>query len=150
LAAAFFPVKCAPMEKHPDHSRPSHQGLMTALLYLGLPLVAFFHCLVLGKSYFVNDLLFGYGPIRTFLKDQLSQGRFPLWNQYLWAGQPFFADPNTQMVYPPNYLSLLFPLGYGYSVFFAIHMALAGFGAHLWLKGLRLSENACRGGGTLF
>jgi hypothetical protein len=138
------------MENHPDHNRPAHQGLKSALLYLGLPLVAFFHCLVLGESYFANDLLFGYGPIRTFLKDQLSQGHFPLWNQYLWAGQPFLADPNTQMLYPFNYISLLFPLGYGYSVFFAIHMALAGFGAHLWLKGLRLSENACRVGGTLF
>ena len=127
-----------------EQSPSPPQKRVSILLYLALSFAAFFPCLVLQKSYFANDLLYGYGPIRSFLKQQLSSGHFPLWNQYLWGGQPFFAEPNTMMVYPLNYLTLLFSIPTGYSVFFFLHMFLAALGMHLWLKSLRLSENACR------
>ena len=112
--------------------------------------MAFFPCLFLGQAYFDNDLLAQFGPWRAFLKNQLALGHFPLWNPYLMGGQPFFADLQNMMLYPLNWLTLPFSVPYGLSVFFFLHMVLAAWGMHLWLRSLGLSENACRVGALLF
>jgi hypothetical protein len=118
--------------------------------YAFLSFIAFFPCLVMGQAYFDNDLLAQFGPWRSFLRDQLAQGHFPLWNPYSLGGQPFFADLQNMMLYPVNYLTLPFSVPYGLSVFFFLHMFWAAVGMHLWLRSFRLSENACRVGALLF
>jgi hypothetical protein len=113
-------------------------------IFIGASFIAFFHCLALGQAYFADDLLAYYAHARFLLKTQLAMGHFPLWNPYYFGGEPFFADPNVMMAYPLNYPTLLFPIPYGLGVFYFIHVALAGFGMHGWLKSLRLSETPCR------
>jgi len=132
----------------PDAKPP--RGSTSLLLYLAISLTAFFPCLFLGKAYFANDLLHQYAHFRTLLRDQLLGGHFPLWNPYFLGGQPFFADPNVMMAYPMNYLTLFFPLTFGFGIFFALHLFLAACGTHLWLKSLRLSPTACRVGALTF
>ncbi len=119
-------------------------------LYLFVSFIAFFPCLVLGRAYFDNDLLAQFGPWRAFLRDRLFRGHFPLWNPYSLGGEPFFANLQNMMLYPFNYLTLPFPVAYGLSVFFFIHLFWAALGAHLWLRVLGLSENTCRTGALLF
>ena len=131
-------------------SYPSRILASAPALYLVLSLTAFFPCLFLGQAYFDNDLLAQFGPWRSFLRDQLAQGHFPLWNPYNLGGQPFFADLQNMMLYPLNWLTLLFPVAYGLSLFFFIHMFWAAAGMHLWLASLGLSEKACRVGAVLF
>ncbi len=128
----------------------SHKVRYSLLLYIGLALVAFFPCLVMNQAYFANDLLNYYAHSRFILQQQLAHGHFPLWNPYYLGGQPFFADPNTMACYPLNYLTLLFPIPYGLGVFFFLHMVLAAFGMHLWLRSLRIHETACRIGALVF
>ncbi len=120
------------------------------LLYAAAGLIAYFHCLVLNQAYFANDLLNQYSHFRAIVRDQIFSGHFPLWNPYFFGGQPIFADPNVMMAYPLNYLTLLFPIAYGLGVFYVIHFFIAACGVHFWLKGMRLSENACRLGALLF
>ena len=120
------------------------------LLYLVIAFTAYFPCLILGEAYFANDLAYQFVPFRQFLRDQLFHGHFPLWNPYLFGGQPFFANPNSMMCYPLTYLTLLFPVAYGVGVFLFIHMFLAASGMHFWLRSLKLSENACRMGSLAF
>lgn len=136
--------------KQPKIEAPTGGTGLSAGLYLLVAAVAFFPCLFLGQAYFDNDLLAQFGPWRAFLKDQLAQGHFPLWNPYLLGGQPFFADLQNMMLYPLNYLTLPFSVPMGLSAFFFLHMFLAALGMHLWLKSLGLSENACRVGALLF
>ncbi len=131
-------------------STPGRKTAWSLGLYLAVSFVAFFHCLILGKSYFANDLINQYSHFRALLKSQLAAGHFPLWNPYFFGGQPFFADPNVMMGYPLIYPTLLFPIPYGLSVFFFLHMFLAAWGMHGWLRSLRLSENASRVGALLF
>jgi hypothetical protein len=119
-------------------------------LYLLVGTIAFFPCLFLGQSYYVNDLIYQFGPFRQFLKDQLMSGHFPLWNPYIYGGQPFFANPNSMMCYLPTYLTLFFPTGFGMSLFYVLHMAIAGAGMHAWLKALRLSDKAVRIGALAY
>ncbi len=119
-------------------------------LYLLFSVLAFYPCLFQGQAYFDNDLLAQFGPWRAFLRDQLTQGHFPLWNPYSLGGQPFFADLQNMMLYPFNYLTLPFPIPMGLSLFFFIHLLWAAFGMHLWLRSMGLSEKPCRIGALLF
>jgi hypothetical protein len=118
--------------------------------YGALSFTAFFPCLVLGNAYFDNDLMNSFGQFRSFLKTQLLQGHFPLWDPYLMGGQPFFAHPCSMMCYPPTYLTLLFPIPYGLSVFFFLHLFWGASGMHFWLKKLALCETACYVGAASF
>ncbi len=120
------------------------------LLFGAFSLLAFGRCVLGGLAYFDNDLLAQFGPWRAFLKDQLTQGHFPLWNPYLLGGQPFFADLQNMMLYPFNWLTLSFSIPYGLSMFFLIHMFWAALGMHLWLRLLGLSSPASRTGALLF
>ncbi len=106
-----------------------HPVLVSSLLLVGVGLVAFFPILFLGRCYDANDLLFQFAPWRQFLRDSLSQGFLPFWNPHNFAGQPFFADIQTQMLYLPNYLTLLpsIPTGMGWYTF--LHFLIAAFGA---------------------
>ena len=112
--------------------------------------LAFAPGLFFGQAYSANDLLDYFGNSRVFLRDQLFQGRFPLWAPHLYGGQPFFANPNSMMAYPLNYPTLLFTIPYGFTVFFFIHMALSGLGMRFWLKAWGLGERACGVGALLY
>jgi hypothetical protein len=46
-----------------------------------------------------------YAPFATFLHDRLSHGDLPLWNPFAFSGQPFAADPQSGVFYPPALVS---------------------------------------------
>lgn len=138
------------MPQKPARSASAKKALPFWVLYAALAFLAFSPCLLLNRAYFDNDLLAQFGPWRFFLKDQLAQGHFPLWNPYLLGGQPFFADLQNMMFYPFNYLTLPFSVPYGLGVFFFLHAFWSACGMHLWLRSLNLSSNACRVGAILF
>ena len=119
-------------------------------LYLLTSFTAFFPCLVLGYAYFDDDLLNYDGIARQFLKNCLTQGHLPLWNPYLFAGQPFWADPGAMATYPPLYLTLCFPIAYGFGVFYFLHLIWGAVGMHRWLKSLNLSKESCWVGSFAF
>jgi hypothetical protein len=91
-----------------------------------------------GKTY-RTDALVTYLPRRYELTNSIRSGRFPLWNPYIFAGTPFFADPQSRVVYPISLL--LVPLApmraMGYDV--AIHVLIAMVGMYLFLRSLGCS-----------
>ena len=42
-----------------------------------------------------------YAPFGVFLHERLAAGDLPLWQPYAFSGQPFFADPQSGVFYPP-------------------------------------------------
>ena len=46
-----------------------------------------------------------YAPFAAFLHDRLSHGDFPLWNPFAFSGQPWAADPQSGVLYPPALVS---------------------------------------------
>jgi hypothetical protein len=46
-----------------------------------------------------------YAPFATFLHDRLSHGDLPMWNPFAFSGQPFAADPQSGVFYPPALVS---------------------------------------------
>ncbi len=87
-----------------------------------------------------GDFTHQYWPLRRFVARELSEGRLPLWNPYIWGGQPGLADPQAAALYPPAMVNALiwganFPLeALAFEV--VAHVIWAGVGAFLLARRL--------------
>ncbi|HVM32247.1 MAG TPA: hypothetical protein VMU88_03870 [bacterium] len=136
--------------RNPSGAGKGPGGGTIALAYGLLALLVFSRCLFLPRAYFDSDLLAQFAPWRDFLKAELAQGRFPLWDPYLLGGQPFLADLQNMMLYPPNYLTLPFAVPLGLSLFIALHWTWAALGMRYWLRVTGLGEAAAGVGALAF
>ena len=86
-----------------------------------------------GKTY-RTDAFYTYLPRRAELTRAVRQGRLPLWNPYIFCGTPFFADPQSRVLYPISLLLCIFEpaRAMGYDV--AIHFLIAMLGMYLFLS----------------
>lgn len=91
-------------------------------------------------------------PSKTFFKETILSGSFPLWNPYKFMGSPFAATALSSVYSPFNYLILLFDLvstGINYIIF--LHLFLAALFMYLYLKyGLNISRGSAIFGGITF
>lgn len=76
-----------------------------------------------------------YAPFAAFLHDRLSHGDFPLWNPLAFSGQPFAADPQSGVLYPPALVSygLLAPAT-GMIVLVTFHYMLATISSYSFAR----------------
>ncbi|HWB84602.1 MAG TPA: YfhO family protein [Bryobacteraceae bacterium] len=81
---------------------------------------------------------------------------FPLWDPYVWAGQPLLGQAQPGAAYPPNWLLFWLPLrngrirmGFLQWYFVMIHLMAAAF-CYLLCRDLGLSRNASLVGGLAF
>ena len=96
---------------------------------LGLLVVAAFPQVVFGvKTFVFRDFgLFSY-PIAYYFRERVWAGEIPLWNPLSNLGQPFLAQWNSQVLYPPALFYLLFPLSWSLGMFCLLHLFLGGLG----------------------
>jgi len=95
-------------------------------------------------------------PWFTVQAQEWHAGRFPLWDPYLWTGQPLFGQAQPGAAYPLNWILFLLPLKDGYIAgwalawyYVAIHLMAAGF-CYLFCRSLGRSRTACLAGGLIF
>src|SRR6266542_5445512 len=72
-----------------------------------------------------------FQPLRFFTATQIKTGHLPLWNPYSASGEPWLANPQTGVFYPPAWLFLVLPFEAAYMLYLALHLALLGCGALL-------------------
>jgi len=93
-----------------------------------------------------NDFGPFYFVYKNYLLDFLSNGHFPLWSPMEGAGYPFFSDPLTQSMYPPNILLvLIYRLNQGYTrldhqVFTIAAICWFSLGLYTWLRSLSVEK----------
>lgn len=97
------------------------------------------------------DLLHQFYPWAQYFRTSvLEEGRFPLWNPYNYLGTPFFANPQTALLFPLTWLHLLLPLSHSFSWIFALKLGLILSGTFLWLRGDGLGRPAALTGAAVF
>ena len=76
-----------------------------------------------------------YAPFAAFLHERLSHGDFPLWNPFAFSGQPFAADPQSGVLYPPALVSygLLAPAS-GMVALVTFHYLLATLSSYAFAR----------------
>ena len=94
-----------------------------------------------------GDFTEQYFPLRAFTAQAWVRGQLPLWNPYLYGGQPALADIQSGALYPPHVLEALL-LGWGGSVLgqeigfplwalewqVIVHFSLAAVGTYLFAR----------------
>ena len=72
-----------------------------------------------------------FQPLRYFTAEELQAGRLPLWNPYNASGEPWMANPQTGVFYPPAWLFVILPFETAYVAFLLLHVMILGWGAYL-------------------
>jgi hypothetical protein len=89
-----------------------------------------------------RDLAVFFFPSVKLWLEALHGGVFPLWNPYTFSGQPLFASLQTAVLYPPNWILLVFPLVFGFNLTIIFHFFLAGWFIYLLSRELGGSAGA--------
>lgn len=114
------------------------EGLLTPAVFLILTVVFFNRALVDSSiviaSTLASDLPLQFLPWRKFGFEQLSQGNLPLWNPHIFGGTPYFGGFQSALLYPPNWLHFIFPVGLAINWINALHVFAAGYFTNLWCR----------------
>ncbi|HWQ52438.1 MAG TPA: hypothetical protein VN442_02060 [Bryobacteraceae bacterium] len=107
-------------EKHQgDGIQPRAVGWRSAARALAVPalllliIVLFYWKITLTKQYTwldAPDFAYQVLPWYQFQASEWHQGRIPLWDPYLWGGQPLIGQAQPGAAYPPNWLLFRLPL----------------------------------------
>src|SRR4051812_8351288 len=73
----------------------------------------------------VADLIALIYPFHAFAAREQRAGSLPLWNPYILSGAPFQASPPSALFYPLNWMYLLLPTPWAWTMALAIRMFLA-------------------------
>lgn len=135
---------------HQRSPRPWPDALLILILAL-LPCLFFWRLLspnpVDRMQLASGDFTDQYFPLRAFTAQQWVRGQIPLWNPYLYGGQPALADIQSGALYPPHLIEALI-LGWGGPLFgrelgFPVaalewqviaHFSLAAIGTYLFAR----------------
>src|SRR5207237_1649977 len=72
-----------------------------------------------------------FQPLRYFTAVELRNFRLPFWNPYNASGEPWLANPQTAVFYPPFWIFLIVPFAQAYVIFLLLHLVLLGCGSFL-------------------
>jgi len=96
-----------------------------------LALAMFARPLIRGEVFTFRDHGDYFQPLRYFTAVELRHFRLPLWNPYNASGEPWLANPQTAVFYPPFWIFLIVPFAQAYALFLLAHLILLGCGAFL-------------------
>jgi hypothetical protein len=95
-----------------------------------------------------GDFTEQYFPLRAFAAQEWVAGHIPLWNPYLFGGQPALADIHSGALYPPHILEslLLGWSGLGFPLWalqwqVIAHFSLAAVGTYLFVRHLGVRKD---------
>lgn len=88
----------------------------------------------------LSDVTLKFYPWQVLVRDSLSRGHFPLWNPFIFAGTPLFANAESAALDPVNLLGCLFEHNDSYGIRAILRMWLAGLGMFLFVRSLGASR----------
>ncbi|MDH3879786.1 MAG: YfhO family protein, partial [Desulfobacterales bacterium] len=106
--------------------------------------------ILFGKTLVLRDTFFEFRFLYDFSKENILNGIIPLWNPYSNCGQPFIANPQSAFFYPLNWIFYLLNFQQAYTLFIFIHLFLAGFFMHAFIKPIVKSSWISFFGGLIY
>jgi hypothetical protein len=127
--------------------------LLAPTVFALLTLLMFFDVLFSARQVIsspTTDLAMQFIPWREFGFEQLRHGNLPLWNPHIYGGAPYFAGFQSAMLYPPNWLHLIMPVGAAINWIVALHVFFAGYFTYLWCRGRSIGRAGAILAGVMF
>ena len=121
---------------------------MKRFAFLEFPLVVFLLSLVLlavfgdllwtSKDIVLSDprhdLANGLAAYRQFGFEELAKGNLALWNPHICSGLSFFGEMPSALLYPLNFVFLIFPLSKAININIILHVFLMGIAMYIWCR----------------
>jgi len=122
------------------------------LVVLAAAVAYHFNIVFAGEVYSPSgDITYQNYPWRDFYGSELRDGRLALWHPYQACGFPLFAEGQTGMLYPPNFiLHRFFPTWTALMLGSILHTILAGLGAFALFLRLGIRERSATLGALVF
>ncbi|MDA2915980.1 hypothetical protein MYX64_03935 [Nitrospinae bacterium AH_259_B05_G02_I21] len=130
------------------HDLPVLLGLMLLGFALLAPSLFSASPGVVGHPY--SDVAREFFGGRAFGFGSLARGVFPFWNPYLFGGTPYFANPQSALLYPLNFLFLALPVWAAINVTVALHLGLAASGTYLFGRSVGMGRLPAALAGVVF
>lgn len=102
--------------------------------------VFFYREIFLNRVIYCCDNFLINIPSKVFLVEELGQGRFPLWNPYIFSGTPFFADINNALLYPLNALYAFLSPFLALTWIIIINFVIAITGVYVFARSIKVSS----------
>ncbi|MGB5301992.1 MAG: YfhO family protein [Gemmatimonadota bacterium] len=94
-----------------------------------------------GAMLYGDDMINEGFQLRSFGVGEIRSGRgFPLWNPFVYGGQPYLAILPGPVFYPTSLLYLIMPLHRAIGWTFVLHTFLSGVFAYLAARSIRLER----------
>lgn len=107
----------------------SRPAWMLAGFFCLVPLLNFPRALLSDRALFLRDIGAVWAPQTEAVVRQVAQGEFPWFDARRGFGQPLFADPRAEVLYPPSWIHWILPPETSYAWFCAFHLVVAAMGA---------------------
>ncbi len=91
---------------------------------------------LLGRAPAAGDLPSYFVPLRQRTAAVVTGARGPFWDPDAGCGEPFFANPQSALLYPPAWLAAVLPARAAVGVEAGLHLALLGVGCALLARRL--------------
>lgn len=98
----------------------------------------------------IGDSIAQLYPFRVYTAESLKNGIIPLWNPYIFAGNPYLANGQSAVFDPFGLVFLLFPGPVAFGVLMMLQLFTAGLVMYLFLKALDVVRPAALLGGIAF
>ncbi len=120
------------------------------LVLLGLTAVTLHRAVFLGEVFFERDIHQVWLPQVESWVRAVALGSWPVWDRSIAFGQPLWADPSAQILYPLSWLNLLLAPWVYYTLFVCFHLVFSGLGTFLLGRTLGLSPRGALSTGALW
>ncbi|MBI4245894.1 MAG: hypothetical protein HY614_01770, partial [Candidatus Rokubacteria bacterium] len=98
----------------------------------------------------LSDVTLLFHPWLIWSGSELGHGHFPLWNPHVFAGAPFFANPQSALLFPLTWLAAVLAPATAVTLVAILKLALAGVGMYWFLRLLPLVPLAAAIGALAF
>jgi hypothetical protein len=89
-------------------------------------------------------------PMKRYIAEELSAGRFPAWNPYAGLGTPIAAGGVDAVQHPFNLLLVALPFDLGFKLWVLLCFPIAAMGAWAWASRLGAGRGAALAAGLAF
>lgn len=80
--------------------------------------------LFMGETFYFRDLFLHFFPQKHLLAGWVQAGELPLWDPYLYGGQPYLGNLSTSTLYPANLLYIFLPPFRAFNLSIVLHLII--------------------------
>jgi hypothetical protein len=129
---------------------PRTEVRIALLALTGLVAVTLHRAVFLGEVFFERDIHQVWLPQVESWVRAVAAASWPVWDRSIAFGQPLWADPSAQILYPPSWLNLLLAPWVYYTLFVCSHLVFSGLGTFLLGRSLGLSARGALSAGAVW